>query len=209
MFNEGMGMKKFYLILISILLVFLTSCCYEIEKNDLYDYKQYISESGIGYSDVELDHPDYFLPSRTFLTDYEYLTGNFYYYENSPFCDTDEHKYKPDRSFISLTYNKETYCLAKANVLKNIAVYNEKYYHYNDYQFYINKNFMDSIDTQDSTKMPSWFTMVCYNDTNNTIIFLGFSQSYPKLDDKYLYNIDNNWGDFIKQYYGDLYNFDV
>ena len=41
----------------------------------------------------------------------------------------------------------------------------------------------------------------------DVICFLGFSNSYPKLDEKYLTDLENNWQSFIEQYYGDYYDF--
>ena len=49
--------------------------------------------------------------------------------------------------------------------------------------------------------------MACYNDFNNSLIFLSFYNSYPKLEDKYINDIKSNWVDFIEKYYGEYYDF--
>ena len=56
-------------------------------------------------------------------------------------------------------------------------------------------------------EIPNVFTMVCYNDDNNMICFLGFCKTYPELDEKYINNFEENFTSFIDQYYGEYYNF--
>ena len=199
-------MKKTLLFVIVILSFILTGCC-EMKMDSLEEYKYYISESKIGYSSKELDHPDYFLPTHSFLNDYEYIVGEYHYYEHNPFCEIFTDKLPPDRTLIVLKYSESTYQEAKECVLNNIPKYDDYYYIYNDYQFYINKNFMDRFDENSYPQIPNWLTMVCYNDDNYVICFLGFSNSYPKLDEKYLTDLENNWQSFIEQYYGEYYDF--
>ena len=200
-------MKRVILLILIVLSCFgLTGCC-ETKMDSLEEYKHYISESKIGYSSKELDHPDYFLPTHTFLNDYEYIMGEYHYYEHNPFCEIVTDKLPPDRTLIVLKYSESTYQEAKECVLNNIPKYDNYYYTYNDYQFYINKNFMDRFDGNYYPQIPRWFTMVCYNDDNYMICFLGFCNSYPKLDEKYLTDLENNWKSFIDQYYGEWYSF--
>ena len=187
---------------ITLILIFafsLTGCFYTIEHHSLDEYKAQIARSKIGYSDFETDLPDYFLPSLTFLDDYTYLDGQFHFYEEPPWGAD-----KPDRTFLWLKYDEETYLEAKECVLNSIPVFNDKYYFYGDYLFYVNGNFQKTIG---GPTIPEWFTMVCYNDTNNTICFLGFCNAYPKLDDKYMNDLDNNWESFIDTYFGEYYDF--
>ena len=73
--------------------------------------------------------------------------------------------------------------------------------------FYVNGNFMMSFPDEYLPEIPNWFTMVSYNDLNNMICFLGFHNSYPKLPDKFLYDLQNNWQSFIEQYYGEFFVF--
>ena len=200
-------MKKITTYLLLLIVPFILSGCYEIKYNSLDEYKEYITNSKIGHSDFELDHPKYFLPTYTYLNDYTYLEGSYHFYSNSPFCDLDDKKQIPDRTLIVLKYDKDVYYEAKKCALDNIPIYEDKYYFYNNYQFYVNQNFMDSFDDKHRPEVPEWFTMVCYNDENNMICFLGFNNSYPKLDEKYLNDLDNNWISFIDTYYGEYYDF--
>lgn len=193
-------MKKIGIFILLSVVLMLSGCFYEIEYNSLDDYKETITNSTIGYSDLGLDQPKYFLPSNTFLDDYEYLEGNYFFYDRSAFSDLFLDKSVPSRALIVLRYDAKKYDEAKECVLNNIPQYEDYFYTYNGYQFYVNKNLTDP-------RVPEWFTMVCYNDENNVICFLGFHNSYPPLDDKYLNDLDNHWESFIDEYYGEYYDF--
>ena len=197
-------MKKVSIcILLSVVLFVLSGCSYVIEYDSLDEYKEFIKKNGIGHSDMGLDSPEYFLPSDTFLEDYEYLEGNYYFYENGLFNNMDQF---PDRTLITLKYDNEKYYEAKEGVLKNFPQYGECFYTYNNYQFYFNKNFIDRHYDEHPPEIFHWFTMACYNDENNMVCFLGFNKTYFK-DDKYLNDLDNNWEAFIDEYYGEYFDF--
>lgn len=198
-------MKKFSIcILLSFL--FILSGCSVIEYNSLDEYKELMKKHGIGYSDVGIDSSDELLPSNTFLYDYEYLEGSYYYYDNEVFNLPNEH-YMPDRTLITLKYDNEKYYKAKECVLENIPQYGDYFYTYNNYQFYFNKNSMDRHYDEHPPEIFHWFTMACYNDENNMICFLGFNKTYHFRDDKYLNDLDNNWEAFIDEYYGEYFDF--
>ena len=108
---------------------------------------------------------------------------------------------------LILKYEKSEYLEAKDYTLSNIPQYEEYFYTYNQYHFYVNKNFKDRYEKNQVPEMPHIFTMVCYNDEYNIIGFLGFSNTYPELDEKYINNLDENWTSFIDQYYGEYYDF--
>ena len=55
------------IILIMMCSLFVVGCYQDLEKNSLDEYILHISHNKIGYSSVEIDHPDYFLPSLTFI----------------------------------------------------------------------------------------------------------------------------------------------
>lgn len=185
----------------------LSGCCYATEKNSINEYKEKISINGFGFSDIELDKPSYFLPSNTFLNDYEYLEGNYYFYEPCIYNEFCADYWKPNIVLLTLKYNEAVYLDAKDFTINNIPKYEDFFYTYNDYQFYFNKNFMDRYENVLPPQLPNNFTMVCYNDEYNIICFLGFSNTYPELDEKYLNDLENNWKSFIDQYYGKYYDF--
>ena len=203
-------MKKIVsIVLLLIILCILLTGCGVSEIKSLVRYKERVSETTFGFSEVEIDHPKYYLPSDTFLDDYTYLEGYHYYYEEGDLNFLFNPNFMPDRSLIVLKYEETVYLQAKQCVLDNIPVFENKYYTYGNYQFYVNKNFMDKFDyTTPALPLPEWFTMVCYNDANNTIGFLGFCKHAPhQLSEKYINDLENNWASFIDEYYGEYYDF--
>lgn len=194
--------------LISLLTTFLLSgCCYAIEKNSINEYKEKIAINDFGFSEIELDKPQYFLPSNTFLDVFKFLEGEYYFYEpcvHNKFCSD---YWKPIKVLLVLKYDECEYLKAKEYTNENIPKYKEYFYVYNDYQFYINKNFMDRYKNISIPEIPNIFTMVGYNDQYNIICFLGYAKTYNEMDEKYINNFDENFTSFIDQYYGEYYDF--
>ena len=195
------------IILITMCSLFIVGCYQDLEKSSLDEYILHINQNKIGYSSVEIDHPDYFLPSLTFIQDYNYIDDKYYWREDDPLRGLFTTNVNPEISFLCLQYDETTYYNAKKFMLENIEPYNNIFYEYNNYVFYENSNFINLH----YRNFPEWFTMACYNDINYTLIFIGFdSGTLPGpscLEEKYINDIDNNWGDFLNQYYGKCYNF--
>ena len=188
-------MKKCSLFLMIILIFFCFSgCVYEARHNSLNEYKALIkrlpAEHSFGYSNVGLDTPRALLPSFTFLDDYEYSEGSFNYYDRSEFTDLFGYTL-PDRVLITLKYEEAIYQEAKSFILEQSIVYNNQYYYYNDYCFYKRQG-----APHGSTK----FNMVGYNDEKSMLFFLGFSLSYPVLEEKYEYHLEDNFKSFLDEY---------
>lgn len=195
-------MKRFIYILSIFLISICLSGCYE----DLYyssfeDYVERINEHSIGYSVYELDTPSYFLPSSTFIEDFEYIEGEYYFYEEDPIRPEKEN---PCITLLILRYSANEYSNAKNYMIENIQNYNDIVYEYENYNFYENSNF---VNLKGIRNFPKHFTMACYNDENHTLIFLGFYGSYPGTDEIYKNDIENSWISFIDQYYSEYYNF--
>lgn len=201
-------MKKI-IIMLGFVMTILLSCCSCTERhNSLDEYKEFIVRSGIGYSDVEIDHPTYFLPSLTFLHDFDYKEGNYYYYDPGLKDSIVYKNNKPHKTLIVLKYEEPEYQKAKQFMLKEIPPYRRKYYVYGNYNFYINSNFMKSFDyTLPAPTFPRWVTMAYYNDNSYILGFIGMYIDINALEDKYLNDIENNWASFIDEYYGEYYDF--
>ena len=195
------------IILIMMFSLFVVGCYQDLEKNSLDEYVLQINQNKIGFSSVEIDHPDYFLPSLTFIQDYDYIDGKYYWREDDPLRGLFTTNVNPEISFLCLQYDETTYYNAKAFMLEKIEPYNNKFYEYNNYVFYENSNFIN-LHYRD---FPEWFTMACYNDVNYTLIFIGFDSGTlagPScLDKKYLENMEDNFISFLEQYYGEYYDF--
>lgn len=204
-------MKKIInIVLISMCIVLLSSCYQDLKKDSLGEYILQINQNKIGYSSVEIDHPGYFLPSLTFVQDYNYIDGKYYWREDDPLRGLFTTNVNPEISFLCLKYEETTYYNAKEFMLNAIIPYDNKFYECNDYIFYENSNFIN-LQPVPTSRFPEYFTMACYNDVNYTLIFIGFysgTLAGPScLEEKYIDDIENNWGDFLNQYYGQCYNF--
>ena len=202
-------MKKIIsFILIICMSLGLTSCYQDLERNSLDEYIACIHKNKCGFSSVGIDKPQYFLPSISFLEDYEYLEGTYFWHDDDSWKELfAPEDVLPDISLITLKYDESTYEEAKKTMLEEIKPYEHKFYYYNEYNFYLNSNHFDIAD-DGKTRFPSAFTMACYNDENHTLIFMGFFMSVSHfLEEKYLEDIEGNWKDFIDQYYGVYYDF--
>ena len=201
-------MKKICcLVLVFLLCLTFNSCYQDLEKNSLDDYIVCINQNKCGFSSTGVDDPKLLLPNISFLQDYEYVNGEYYWREDDPFrgCCTTE--IFPEISFICLTYSENTYHNAKEIMIEKIKPYNDKFYEYNNYIFYENSNAVSS----NGSRFPEDFMMACYNDENYTLIFMGLNSGTMAgpscLDEKYLNDIEKNWISFIDTYYGEVYDF--
>ena len=186
-------MKRILCLLLIISCLFGLAGCSSIEKNSLEEY----AEKGGGYSSFELDQVDCLLPSSSFLGDYDYYDGDYYMYDHGFF------EKKHSVSFLYLKYDEEIYLDAKGEMLEKIKPYNDKFYYYNNYVFYENSNF---IRFNGARSFPEWFTMACFNDGNCTLMFIGFYYAYFP-DEISTTDIEENFGEFLEEYYGEHYDF--
>ncbi len=194
-------------ILAVLCLLGMTSCKTEIYHDSLDDYIKIIEKHDLGYSNAELDIPELFLPSKTFITDYEYLDGSFHYYDPGLFTE------KAEIVFLSLKYSNDNYILAKKYAITNLDLTSKNNFVYNDYYFYENmahpKHYGNgkngNIDESGNNKFfPRWFTMFSYKDKINTLIFIGCHSAFSKEEQN---KILNDWGYFLTTYYGKYYDF--
>ena len=190
----------------------LTSCYNDVQNDSIEDYIACINKNNnTGFSSKAIDTPEFFLPSVSFLEDYEYLEGTYFRRKDDPWrgaFSADEAF--PEIALLTLKYDATTYEDAKQTMLEEMKPYNDKFYYYNEYNFYLNSNNFDIINSGKS-RFPENFTMACYNDENYTLIFMGLysgTLAGPScLDEKYLEDIEGNWEAFVDQYYGAYYDF--
>ena len=195
-------MKKIIsFILIICMSLGLTSCYQDLERNSLEEYIAYINKNNFGFSNVGIDKPAEFLPSISFLDEYEYLEGTYFWREDGSWAPKN---ILPDIALLTLKYDESIYEEAKQVMLEEIKPYGDKFYQYNAYNFYINSNH-HTIANDKEIRFPKYFTMACYNDENCTLIFVGFYAQ--TVDEKYLEDIEGNWKDFVDQYFGAYYDF--
>jgi len=202
-------MKKIIsFILVICMSLSLTSCYNDLQKNSLEEYVARVTKNQGGFSSHSIDNPRYFLPSISFLEEYGYLEGTYFWREDDSWREVfDQESVFPYIALLALKYDENTYKEAKKTMLEEIQPYEDKFYYYNEYNFYVNSNHRDIV-MDGKSRFPIEFTMACYNDENNTLIFMGFFISlYYCLDEKYLEDIEGNWEAFVDQYYGAYYDF--
>ena len=135
-------MKKIIAFILTIVIsVCLTSCYQDIEESSLEDYIACINQNKCGHSSSSIDSPKNFLPSISFLEDYEYLEGTYLWREDDPFRGFFTAKgVFPEIALLSLKYDENTYYEAKQTMLEEIQPYNDKFYDYGQNTFYENSN---------------------------------------------------------------------
>ena len=199
-------MKRIISLLVVALLFSLTSCIQFDETyifvQSLDEYIERINKYERGYSNFEIDLPEYFLPSPTFFEDYKYTKGYYYYFgDESLFVDFP----KPNTSLLVLEYDEKTYEQAKEYMLEKIKPYNNTRYIYDNYSFYENSNF---INLRKERGFPTWFTVAGLNDEKRALVFLGFHTSTSSvLPNGRETDMEEHWTSFIDEYYGKYYDF--
>ena len=134
-------MKKIIsVILVIFITLSLTSCYNDLQRNSLEEYIACIDKHNCGFSSASIDNPKYFLPSISFLQDYEYLEGTYFWREDDSLRGLFKTDVFPEISLLTLRYDESTYHEAKQEMLEEIQPYNDKFYQYNEYHFYENSN---------------------------------------------------------------------
>lgn len=201
-------MKRILVLIVVLLVISFIFCSCGCEYNDEYrdsldGYREWIEKYGQGFSEVELDDPNYFLPSTTFLSDFEYEDGGYYYYSQDILRMSIEDKRDSETVLLYLKYSKEEYQQAKDFTLEKLPIPQEHIFEYGNYIFYENVKYLELH----SVGMLDLFTMVCYNDEKCTLIFLGYEDGYPGLSEQEKENYKKDWKSFIDTYFGKYYDF--
>ena len=174
-------MKKIVTIIFIVFCLCLNSCGlsdpYEI--SGLENYNPHNSEYGTSDGIITDD----------FINKFDYISGNYHYVEADNFS-----LFRPvlDRSIIYLSYDSAVYADAKQYAMNNMSLSDDIVEECNGYVFY--DNYVD-----EDFSFPRNFKRFAYNDTHNTLIFIGFftGEDFDLTD----------WEEFLEKHYGDWYNF--
>lgn len=206
-------MKKIICVLIAFLLLILTSCSCSNKvnyHNSLDEYKKEVKRSAhlpepYGFSWEGLDWPNVFLPSATFLEDFDYITGGYVLREEDSIIPVKD-KYNADIVILYLEYGEVDYDSAKEFTIDNIFQYGDVY-SYNRYHFYRNNNY---IKKYYDPKYPQDFIYQCnwvgYNDDKQIIMFLSHYIKDETIE-TIKEDFQKNFGLFLETYYGEFYDF--
>ena len=199
--------KRFVLALaVVLLLTCLTGC------NQLIESLTVVKISGIDNFSTQISSlslTSCLLPNETFFQDYPYTNGEFYYYAKMAFSSDDR-----QIVFMELDYSSEIYEQAKQYCLDNMYLSEENVKELNGYIFIENLSLpmsYEHLSNGVNTKFPYFFTMFVYNDSLQKMLFLGFhcdDYKAEKSDTEEKADIaSEDWGRFLKDFFGEYYDF--
>lgn len=198
-------MKK-YIRIISVVLAFalmlvLCSCDSRYETHGIDEYTHGDFKSG-NYGDSSTEIDEFGLEDTRFFSDYPYIDAGFDWVETAKFeffdiCET---------AILYLEYDEDVYKDAKQFCFENIGyLCDEPSEQYKDYLFY-DFYHTDTDEENFRNNYPEVFKRVAFNDEENKIVFLGIYTS-DKISEEIVDDV-NDWGEFLKKYYGEYYSFD-
>ena len=186
-------MKKFYAICLvcSLLLLNLISCSYHYEKKGLDNFSANDSDYGIC---GDLIPPE-------LIDKYNYEKGDYFFItkEKAPFIP------EYDKCLLYLVYDDNTYSEAKKYTMEQLILSDQAVEVHNNYYFFENWTPAETGDTFLKDNFPHEFVRFAYNDTNNTLIFIGLFM--PETSNKTTDQTSTDWSSFLEQYYGEWYDF--
>ena len=160
-------MKRFYILLVStILLVFILLLCFfpTMEKHisGVENYNPADSTLGLSAN---------LFPSENFLDQFPYTTGDYRFFFNGKLYQG------YSTALCVLRYTPEQYCDAKEYCLEQFILTDEHQFQIGDYIFaehlcYTSKD--EEGKYVPACQYPTIFNMYAYNDSNHTLIFLGY-----------------------------------
>ena len=197
-------MRKILCLFLMIIILFnLTSCSGGIADELFSDKPQCVSgienynPHASGY-EITL----WILYSKTFLTEYDYLDGEYNYFINGnylplPWVDNTDFY---ESCIFSLSYSPETYTSAKADLFSNMQYSsNTPFMIHNGFDFYRLK-ITESSDTQ--------VLIHAFNDEKGEMVLMGCYANNENTLSSFLER-GETWLDFLKTYFGEYYDFDA
>ena len=182
-------MKLYRIILLYLVIALSLSLfgCHEFKREGLNHYLDRQDDSQVELTSL-------FLYSPTFLQEYEYVNGDYHYYDTGDFGKNDY-----EVAIIHLTYEPNVYEQAKQCIFENTEFVSEDpESSFNGYDFYRINIRLD---------WENWFVMNVFNDELNTVLAIGFYTAYPTPE--YLNLVQNDWQGFLDTYFGEYYDFSV
>ena len=191
-------MKKCCLKLSLVLILMLSAGC-SSHSHEGFTYSEYAAGVDVKYLTQGLSShgtTGHLIP-KDFLTKFEYGNNKFYWYTNEKTFSFGD----MDKTLVYLEYADDIYEKAKSYILNYEGIDLSQEMNYNDYIFHFNEDFPHP------TNFPFGYLMAGYNDTKNTLIFLGMSCAENKYPDLEYGKTD--FGKYLKIFFGEFYDFDA
>ena len=192
-------MKKIIAVCLCLLCIFPAVSCAPYEKHGLSNYHPMDSNFEITQQFFPTENSD-------FLDMFDYVWGDYHYYESpltiikSPYA----------KAIAVLKYEQNVYWEAKQYCLDHMYLSSTNIKEYNGYMFSENLAFAkenDSLEDGENTDFPGWFTMMAYNDSLNTLVFIGFYCTYD--DDPDAAYAETDFGKFLDIFFSEYYDFNA
>ena len=192
-------MKKITICILALLILGMVSCSnrpYTISGLDEY----HPADSSMGIT-------KHFFPTEdsSFLTLFEYADGDYHYYYSG-----DVH----EKAIATLKYDEGVYKVAKQYCIDNMYLSTTNIKEHNGYIFVENLAYAEAYDhlkNNKNTEFPKFFTMFGYNDSLNTLVFIGFcaKDAYSDKDDPKDAYAETDFGKFLDIFFSEYYDFNA
>ncbi len=174
-------MKKIliYVLILIMTLNMLTSCssiCI-VEEKGIENYNYYTSG---------VETTAYILPSKDFIIKYNYIDGDYYYYNKFTLSVC------IDKAFLFFEYDVQTYEEALDFSKENMPLLNENTFEFNGYTFI--QQDVSIHSSEEMSKFPEKFWMMFYSEERNIIGFFGY---YQEADEQNI-RADEDFEGFVK-----------
>ena len=188
-------MKRFNTIvpLLVVLLIFTLVSCSPVQITGLKQWN---------FTDSSTSLTKYLFPDEDFLSCFEYLDGDYHYFDN---CKPWDHL---EVAIAFTEYEDEVYLKAKQYCFDNMLLSEYNRIEYNGYVFVetleLPRDYKHLEDGK-NTNYPYHMNMFAYNDSLNRLVFLGFYCSVEGEDKADI--IKTDFGAFLETYYSEYYDF--
>ena len=189
-----------------MLLLSMTSCSILFPNSPLFSNN--IVHSGLDEFSAETSSTGltkHLIP-QDLLTKYTYTEGDYHFFDNVYITEA-----YVEKVFLYLAYDESVYADAKQYCLdtfQNLSTENVK--EYNGYVFAENLDraiaYNEIVDSRNKA-YPNTFVMFGYHDTLKHLVFIGFSCGDDHDESAAL--ADTDFGAFLKEFYGEYYDFGV
>ena len=180
-------MKRYFVIILSVYILFLSSCSYTYKVDGIENFDVNLPEFGVNRG---------ILPNENFISEYPYKNADYHYRE--------DHRNTTlnivEKSLVAFEYEHNDYLKAKEYCVKTMSLMNAEALEYNGYTFLYNQLVLSDF--------PHLFNMVVYNDSKCKLVFLGIYTTEYSSSEADAEEVKANWGEFVEEYFGDIHDWD-
>ena len=174
--------------------VLMTSCGYTVYDEGIENFAECDSTIEIWANLMPMHHK--------FIDMFEYTDADYFYHDTAV-APGYRHI---ERVLVRLEYDSAVYEEAKEYCQENMVLSENNSFEHNGYIFIENIKNLQTASTH-LCDYPRAFQMFVYNDSNCTLLFVGFYCTI-EVKNEVEKAIEEGWGTFLKKYYGEYYSFE-